>query len=86
MKDLYIAFTYHKTCFDVDEKPSTGTFTFHVEDSIAAELLSEDLSTPLVGHHTGISFHCVCEMILWYCTLRRWYVLGDDKILSIKLV
>lgn len=85
MKDLRIAYTYHTKDFDVDEEPTTGTLVLPVEDAIAAELLLADLSAPLVGRHIGVSFHCVCEMILWYSSMHRWYIQGDDKILSINL-
>ena len=52
----------------------------------AADLLSSDLSQPIAGRHIGISFHCICEMLLWYCSMHCRYIQGDDKILSISPV
>ena len=85
MKDIRITYTYHKKDFDVDEEPTTGTIVLPVEDDVAAELLLSALSQSLVGRHIGTSFHCICEMLLWYCSMHRWYIQGDDKILSIHL-
>lgn len=85
MKDIRITYTYHKKDFDLDEEPTTGTIVLPVEENVAADLLLSDLSQPIAGRHIGISFHCVCEMLLWYCSMHRWYIQGDDKILSINL-
>ena len=86
MKDIRITYTYHKKNFDLDEEPTMGTIVLPVEDAAAADLLSSDLSQSLVGRHIGTSFHCICEMLLWYCSMHRWYIQGDDKILSISPV
>ena len=80
MKDIRITYTYHKKNFDLDEEPTT------VEDTVAADLLSSDLSQTIAGRHIGMSFHCICEMLLWYCSMHLWYIQGDDKILSISPV
>ncbi len=85
MKDIRITYTYHKKYFDLDEEPTTGTIVLPVEENVAAELLISDLSQPIAGRHIGTSFHCVCEMLLWYCSMHLWYIQGDDKILSISL-
>ena len=85
MKNIRVTFTYHKKLLDIDEEPSKGTLVLPAEDAIAADLLLSDLSQPIAGRHIGISFHCVCEMLLWYCSMHRWYIQGDDKILSINL-
>lgn len=86
MKDIRITYTYHKKNFDLDEEPTTGTIVLPVEDAAAADLLSSDISQPIAGRHIGRSFHCVCEMLLWYCSMHCWYIQGDDKILSISPV
>lgn len=85
MKDIRITYTYHLNSLDVDEEPTTGSLVLQVEDAIAAELLLADLSQSIAGRHIGRSFHCVCEMLLWYCSMHLWYIQGDDKILSISL-
>lgn len=84
MKDIRITYTYHKKNFDLDEEPTTGTIVLPVEDDIADELLLADLSQSIAGRHIGRSFHCVCEMLLWYCSMHCRYIQGDDKILSIS--
>lgn len=85
MKDIRITYTYHLNSLDVDEEPTTDSLVLQVEDAIAAELLLADLSQPIAGRHIGTSFHCVCEMLLWYCSMHLWCIQGDDKILSISL-
>ena len=85
MKDIRITYTYHLNSLDMDEEPTTGTIVLPVEENVAAELLLSDLSQSIAGRHIGTSFHCVCEMLLWYCLMHRWYIQGDDKILSINL-
>ena len=85
MKDIRITYTYHLKSLDMDEEPTTGSLVLQVEDAAAADLLLADLSQPIAGRHIGTSFHCVCEMLLWYCSMHRWYIQGDDKILSISL-
>ncbi len=85
MKDIRITYTYHLNSLDVDEEPTTGSLVLQVEDAIAAELLLADLSQSIAGRHIGTSFHCVCEMLLWYCSMHLWCIQGDDKILSISL-
>ncbi|MEE0792673.1 MAG: hypothetical protein U0M24_06955 [Faecalibacterium prausnitzii] len=84
MKDIRITYTYHKKDFDFDEEPTTGSLVLQVEDAIAAELLLADLSQSIAGRHIGTAFHCVCEMLLWYCSMHYRYIQGDDKILSIS--
>lgn len=85
MKDIRITYTYHLNSLDMDEEPTTGSLVLQVEDTIAAELLLADLSQSIAGRHIGTAFHCVCEMLLWYCSMHLWYIQGDDKILSINL-
>ena len=85
MKDIRITYTYHLKSLDMDEDSTTGSLVLQVEDAVAAELLLADLSQSIAGRHIGTSFHCVCEMLLWYCSMHRWYIQGDDKILSISL-
>lgn len=85
MKDIRITYTYHLNSLDMDEEPTTGSLVLQVEDAIAAELLLADLSQSIAGRHIGTAFHCVCEILLWYCSMHRWYIQGDDKILSINL-
>ena len=85
MKDIRITYTYHKKDFDFDEEPTTGTIVLPVEENVAAELLISDLSQPIADRRIGTSFHCVCEMLLWYCSMHLWCIQGDDKILSISL-
>lgn len=85
MKDIRITYTYHLKSLDIDEEPTTGSLVLQVEDAVAAELLLADLSQSIAGRHIGTSFHCICEMLLWYCSMHRWCVQGDDKILSIHL-
>ena len=84
MKDIRITYTYHLNSLDVDEEPPTGSLVLQVEDAIAAELLLADLSQSIAGRHIGTAFHCVCEMLLWYCSMHYRYIQGDDKILSIS--
>ena len=84
MKDVRITYTYHLNSLDVDEEPTTGSLVLQVEDAIAAELLLADLSQSIAGRHIGTAFHCVCEMLLWYCSMHYRYIQGDDKILSIS--
>lgn len=79
MKDIRITYTYHKKNFDLDEEPTTGTIVLPVEDTVAADLLSSDLSQTIAGRHIGRPFHCICEMLLWYCSMHLWYIQGDDK-------
>ena len=85
MKDIRITYTYHLNSLDVDEEPTTDSLVLQVEDAIAAELLLADLSQSIAGRHIGTAFHCVCEMLLWYCSMHYRYIQGDDKILSIRL-
>ena len=84
MKDIRITYTYHLKILDVDEEPTTGSLVLQVEDDIAAELLLADRSQSIAGRHIGTAFHCVCEMLLWYCSMHCRYIQGDDKILSIS--
>lgn len=84
MKDIRITYTYHLNSLDVDEEPTTDSLVLQVEDAIAAELLLADLSQSIAGRHIGTAFHCVCEMLLWYCSMHYRYIQGDDKILSIS--
>nr|DAK59781.1 MAG TPA: hypothetical protein [Caudoviricetes sp.] len=86
MKDIRITYTYHLNSLDMDEEPTTGTIVLPVEENVAAELLLSDLSQSIAGRHIGTSFHCVCEMLLWYCLMHYRYIQGDDKILSISPV
>lgn len=85
MKDIRITYTYHLKSLDMDEDPTMGNLVLQVEDAVAAELLLADLSQSIAGRHIGRSFHCVCEMLLWYCSMHCRYIQGDDKILSINL-
>ena len=84
MKDIRITYTYHLNSLDVDEEPTTDSLVPQEEDAIAAELLLADLSQSIAGRHIGTAFHCVCEMLLWYCSMHYRYIQGDDKILSIS--
>ncbi len=84
MKDIRITYTYHLKSLDMDEEPTTGSLVLQVEDAVATELLLADLSQSIAGRHIGRSFHCVCEMLLWYCSMHCRYIQGDDKILSIS--
>ena len=68
----------------MEEDQKKGNLVLQVEDAIAAELLLADLSQSIAGRHIGRSFHCVCEMLLWYCSMHCRYIQGDDKILSIS--
>ena len=84
MEGIRITYTYHLNSLDVDEEPTTDSLVLQVEDAIAAELLLADLSQSIAGRHIGTAFHCVCEMLLWYCSMHYRYIQGDDKILSIS--
>lgn len=83
MKDIHITFTWHHNNRP-DDAPVLGCLTIPVNDYLVDQLQNIQEFPPILATQVSSNFRCITEMISWYAILNLMYILGDDKILSIK--